>query len=265
MDLKLKGKRAVVCAASKGLGLAIAKELYAEGVQLLICARGESELVKAADEIAAYAKRADKPQTLVADLSIPAQAQNFARQAQELLGGVDVLVNNIGGPPPSSAEATSLDAWRKGFDQIFLSATLLTQAVIPAMKSQKFGRIITVTSLSVSEPIDHLVVSTAMRTAVTTFMKTLSKETAAFGITVNTVQPGVIHTDRIVSLRRSKAERDGTTLESEISKTANAIPMGRLGEPKELADVVTFLASPLASYMTGVNIPVDGGMKSSWN
>ena len=163
------------------------------------------------------------------------------------------------------AESTSLDAWRKGFDQIFLSAVRMTQALVPGMKSQNFGRVITITSLSVVEPIDHLVVSTAMRTAVTTFMKTLSKETAAHGITVNTVQPGVIHTDRIVNLRRAKAEREGSTLEAEITKTAKAIPMGRLGEPKELADLVAFLASPLASYITGANIPVDGGMKASWH
>jgi 3-oxoacyl-[acyl-carrier protein] reductase len=265
MDLRLKGKKAIVCAASKGLGLAIAKSLYAEGAELLICARGEAELKKAADEIAKATHRSDLPKTLAVDLSIPSETERFADYALKTLGGVDVLVNNIGGPPPSSAEATSLEAWRKGFDQVFLSATRLTQAVIPAMKSQHFGRIITVTSLSVVEPIDHLVVSTAMRTAVTTFMKTLSKELAPHDITVNTVQPGVIHTDRIVNLRRAKAERDGTTLDEEISKTAKSIPMRRLGEPKELADLVAFLASPLASYITGVNIPVDGGMKASWN
>jgi 3-oxoacyl-[acyl-carrier protein] reductase len=265
MDLRLKGKRAIVCAASKGLGLAIAKELYLEGATLLICARGASELKNAADEIARYARRSEPPKISIVDLSIPSEAERFASEAASTLGGVDILVNNIGGPPPSSAEATSLDAWRKGFDQIFLSAVRLTQAVIPTMKSQNFGRIITITSLSVAEPIDHLVVSTAMRTAVTTFMKTLSKETASHGITVNTVQPGVIHTDRIVSLRLAKAEREGTSLETEIAKTAKAIPIGRLGEPKELADLVTFLASPLASYITGANIPVDGGMKASWN
>jgi 3-oxoacyl-[acyl-carrier protein] reductase len=136
--------------------------------------------------------------------------------------------------------------------------------MIPAMKAQKHGRIITITSLSVLEPIDHLVVSTAMRTAVTAFMKTLSKEVAPFGITANTVLPGVIHTDRIVNLRKAKAERDGSTLAFEMEKTAKTIPMGRLGEPHELASLVAFLASEKASFITGANIPVDGGMRHAW-
>jgi 3-oxoacyl-[acyl-carrier protein] reductase len=132
------------------------------------------------------------------------------------------------------------------------------------MKNRHFGRIITITSLSVFEPIDHLVVSTSMRTAVTAYMKTLSKEVAPFGITANTVLPGVIQTDRIMNLRKAKAARDGTTLESEIDKTIKAIPAGRLGKPEELAELIGFLASDHASYITGANIPVDGGMRHSW-
>lgn len=264
MDLKLSGKKAVVCASSQGLGLAVAKELYAEGVNVLICARSEESLKRAAQEIASYANRKDLPLTLTADLSNPSTVLQFADQAKKMLGGLDILVNNVGGPPPSSAETTTLEAWRKGFEQIFLSATLLTQSVLPVMKAQNFGRIITITSLSVLEPIDHLVVSTSMRTAVTAFMKTLSKEVASFGITANTVLPGVIHTDRIVNLRKAKAERDGTSLELEMDKTAKTIPLGRLGKPEELASLVAFLASPKASYITGVNIPVDGGMRHAW-
>lgn len=264
MDLQLKGKRALVCASSQGLGLAIAKELFAEGCELLICARNQTELSRASVAIAHHAGRSRAPHTLTADLANPSGLQEFANKAMEMLGGIDILVNNVGGPAPSSAEATSLEAWRKGFDQIFLSATLMTQAVLPRMKEQKFGRIITITSLSVVEPIDHLVVSTAMRTAVTTFMKTLSKEMAPYGITANTVLPGVIHTDRIINLRRAKAEREGTSVDIEMDRTARAIPMGRLGRPEELADLVTFLASPRSSYITGANIPVDGGMRHSW-
>jgi 3-oxoacyl-[acyl-carrier protein] reductase len=264
MDLGLRGKRAIVCASSKGLGLAVAKELSAEGCELVICARNQEDLARAAAEISLHSGRGYTPHTLVADLSDPSSLQEFAEKAIKLLGGVDVLINNVGGPPPSSAEATTLDGWKNGFDQIFLSAVLLTQAVLPKMKEQKYGRIITITSLSVLEPIDHLVVSTAMRTAVTAFMKTLSKELAPFGITANTVLPGVIHTDRIVNLRKAKASRDGTSLDLEMEKSAKAIPLGRLGTPEELAGLIAFLASSRASYITGANIPVDGGLRHSW-
>ncbi len=264
MDLLLKGKKAIVCAASQGLGLAIAKELFAEGANVLICARHPSNLEAAAGSIADHAKRHDRPHTLVADLSQPTNLSPFANEALNRLGGIDILINNIGGPPPSTAEMTSQEAWQTGFNQIFLSATMLTQSMIPTMKAQKFGRIITITSLSVLEPIDHLVVSTSMRTAVTAFMKTLSKEVAPFGITANTVLPGVIHTNRIVGLRQAKAERNGTSLVVEMASTAKAIPMGRLGLPEELAHLVAFLASPKAGYITGANIPVDGGMRHGW-
>ena len=232
MDLGLKGKKAIVCASSKGLGLAVAKELAAEGSSLVLCARNQEELSRAVAEISELTGRGVVPHALVADLSDPKAINDFAMKAMTLLGGIDILVNNIGGPPPSSAE--------------------------------NYGRIITITSLSVLEPIDHLVVSTAMRTAVTAFMKTLSKELAPFGITANTVLPGVIHTDRIVNLRKAKASRDGTTLAAEMEKSAKAIPMGRLGRPEELAGLVAFLASSRASYMTGTNIPVDGGLRHSW-
>lgn len=264
MELGLKGKRALVCASSKGLGLAIAKRLYAEGCELILCARDKAALQHAAADVSRFAERVKEPQIMIMDLSKPDNIPAFAQQVIRDLGGIDILVNNVGGPPPSSAQDTTADAWRSGFDQIFLSAVLLTQALIPEMKAQKWGRVITVTSLSVVEPIDHLVVSTAMRTAVTTYMKTLSKELGLWNITANTVLPGVIHTDRIVHLRKSRAEREGTSLEIEMDKTAMTIPMGRLGKPEELADLVGFLASERASYITGANIPVDGGLRHSW-
>lgn len=264
MELGLKGKKALVCASSKGLGLAVARRLYAEGCELVMCARDKIELQKAAADVASFAGRVKEPQIIAIDLSRAEVISEFAKQAVHALGGIDILVNNVGGPPPSSAQDTSADAWRQGFDQIFLSAVLLTQALTPSMKDQKWGRVITLTSLSVVEPIDHLVVSTAMRVGVTAFMKTLSKELAPWNVTANTVLPGVIHTDRIVNLRKSKAERDGTSLDAEMDKTARSIPMGRLGRPEELADLVAFLASECSSYITGANIPVDGGLRHSW-
>jgi len=265
MELNLKGKKVIVCAASKGLGFAVARRLHLEGCEILMCSRNADDLRLSVEKITRDNPANQPPKYLSVDLSKPDNIGQFAMKAQEMLGRVDILINNVGGPPPSSAQGTSLEQWQSGFNQIFLSAVLLTQALTPGMKKNKFGRVITLTSLSVFEPIEHLVVSTAMRTAVTAFMKTLSKETAPFGITANTVLPGVIHTDRIVNLRKAKAERDGTTLESELEKTKNSIPMGRMGTPEELADIVAFLASERASYITGVNIPVDGGMRHSWS
>lgn len=264
MELNLKGKKAIVCAASKGLGFAIASRLHLEGCEILMCARNAEDLKSAVDKIARENTTAKPPKHLSVDLSKPENILPFANRASELLGGVDILINNVGGPSPSSAQATSAEQWQTGFNQIFMSAVLLTQTLTPAMKKNNFGRVITLTSLSVFEPIEHLVVSTAMRTAVTAFMKTLSRELAPFGITANTVLPGVIQTDRIVNLRKAKAEREGSTLESELEKTKCSIPMGRMGTPEELADLVAFIASERASYITGVNIPVDGGLRHSW-
>jgi 3-oxoacyl-[acyl-carrier protein] reductase len=171
------------------------------------------------------------------------------------------LINNTGGPTPSSAATTTAEAWRLGYEQLVSATIALTQAVLPGMRERGFGRIITVTSTSVVEPIPMLAVSTAMRSAVTGFCKTLAHEVAAEGVTVHTVMPGVIHTARTEALRKAKAEREKTSLETELEKTRLQIPMKRLGKPEEFADVVVFLASARASYLTGLNIAVDGGAR----
>ena len=259
MDLHLKGLKALVCASSQGLGLAIAKALAREGVDLFLCARGEDALFSARDQI--VREFGVTVEAMAIDLAQRGAPSRLADEAKRRLGQVDILVNNVGGPAPSPAVATSEDAWRRGFEQVFLTATLLSTSLVGPMRSRGFGRIITVTSLSVVEPIEHLVISTAMRQAVTGFSKTLATEVARDGVTVNTVLPGVIHTQRIEQLRVAKAAREGTTLDAEMTKTAASIPCGRLGRPEEFADVVAFLASPRASYITGAQIPVDGGLK----
>jgi 3-oxoacyl-[acyl-carrier protein] reductase len=262
MDLQLRGKKALVCASSRGLGYATAEALAAEGTELCLSARDEKALTEAARRLEQlYHVRVHH---VAADLSQSGAPEGLARAAQSLLGQVDILVNNVGGPAPSAAAATGAEAWRKGFEQVFLSSTLLATAVAPGMRERRFGRIVTITSLSVVEPIEHLVVSTAMRLAVTGFAKTLSQEVAADGVTVNTVMPGVIHTQRIEELRQAKATREGSTLDKEMERTAQAIPARRLGRPEELGDLVAFLCSPRAGYITGANIPVDGGLRKSW-
>jgi 3-oxoacyl-[acyl-carrier protein] reductase len=263
MDLRLTGKKALICASSRGLGFASAKQLAAEGCDIFLCARTEKELALAASAI--EAPKGVRVFYKAADLSIVGSSTALLNDVKSKLGGLDILVNNVGGPTPSSAATTSVEAWQNGFDQLFMSAVSLSQAVIPDMIKYKFGRIITITSLSVVEPIDHLAVSTAMRLAVTGFSKTLATEVAEHGVTVNTVMPGVIHTQRIENLRLAKAERDGTTLSTEMDKTAKIIPAKRLGQPEELAALIAFLASPVASYITGANIPVDGGLRKAWS
>ena len=262
MDFQLKGHNALVCASSRGLGLATAMALAREGVQVFLTARNAEALAAAAAEIRGHT--GVKVEYAAMYLNSPDAPRRLAKLAQDRLGRIDILVNNIGGPPPTKATDTTAAQWRAGFEQVFLTAVELTNALLPAMRAAHFGRIITITSLSVLEPIENLVISTAMRLAITGFTKTLATEVAQDGVTVNTILPGVIHTDRIEDLRRAKAERSGTTLAEEMQKTEQLIPAGRLGRPDELAAFVAFLASKQAGYITGTHTPIDGGMRRGW-
>lgn len=262
MDLGIQGKKALVCASSRGLGRAIAECLAREGAELFLTGRDETTLADAAADIERQTGR--KPMIKAVDMSVVANVEELVSEVSSRFGTIDILINNIGGPSPSAAHATETEQWQQGFDQIFQSAVTLTRRLLPAMQEKKFGRIITVTSLSVVEPIDHLAVSTAMRAAVTAFHKNLATEVAASGVTCHTVMPGVIHTQRIENLRSARAERQGTTLAEEMEKTKQTIPMGRLGRPEELADVVAFLCSVRASYVTGLNLAVDGGLRKGF-
>lgn len=262
MDLQLRGKKALVCAASSGLGYASAASLAAEGVELIICARRNDQLIAAAEKLQTMHHVRVLP--IVADLAKADDVTALSKQVQREFGHIDILVNNTGGPAPTAAYATEDAAWQNGFNQLFLSATRLTREFLPAMREQRFGRIITITSLSAVEPIEHLAVSNAMRAGVSAFAKTLSREIAAENVTVNTVMPGVIHTPRIEDLRRNTAARKGTTLDEEMRATADTIPSKRMGKPQELGDLVCFLASPRAGYITGQNIAVDGGLSKGW-
>src|SRR5262245_1709912 len=257
MDTGLQGKVALVAAASQGLGRAIAEGLAAEGANLTLCARGEEALVGTGQAIAH--ERGVEVHTVAADLSRPEGIARIAEEAQRRFGRVDVLVTNAGGPPVGSFEDDVWSVWQRAVELTLRSAVELTRAVLPGMRKRKWGRVIHVTSLVVKQPIDGLMLSTSIRSAVTGFSRTLANEVAAEGITVNTILPGFMNTERVVELNEVTAAREGVAVDVVERRTREQIPMRRIGEPRELAALAVFLASEQASYITGQSIAVDGG------
>lgn len=239
MDLGLAGKRALVMGASSGLGKAIARALRAEGAMVAVCARGPERLQETARELGATA--------IACDLSVPGAGEGVVRQALEALGGLDILVCNTGGPPAGRFEELSSAQWQAGFQGLFMSTLDAIRAALPTMRAHGFGRILLVTSVAAKEPIANLTVSNALRAGLLGLTNSLSREVAAHGVTVNALLPGYTRTERLVEL--------GVTDE----QLASQIPAGRLGQPEELADLTTFLASERAAYVTGQAIACDGG------
>jgi len=247
---------ALVCAASKGLGRASAEALARDGLRVAICARGREALAGTA---AALEAAGGDVLALEADLR---RAEDVARVVEATVarfGALDVLVTNTGGPPSGPFLSLDDQAWSEAIDSLLLSVVRLCRLAIPHMRARGGGRIIHITSISVKQPIEGLVLSNALRSAVTSLAKTLSVELAADNILVNCVAPGYTRTDRVIELADQSAAREGTTRGAIEARMLSRIPMGRMGEPKEFGDVVAFLASPAASYVTGVTIPVDGG------
>ncbi len=257
MDLGIEGKVALVSAASRGLGRAIALELARERCHVIVSARGEDQLRAAADEIA----RETGAQVLahVADVSQLEQVASLASAARERFGRIDILVNNAGGPPPGPFDAHDAAAWRGAFDLTLRSAVELTRRVLPDMRSHGWGRVLNVTSIAVKQPVDGLMLSNSLRAAVTGFARTLANEVAADGITVNNLLPGYTRTERVEQLAHELAQRGDSVPERVVAGWEDQIPMGRLGEPSELASLAAYLASERASYITGQSIAVDGG------
>ncbi len=257
MDLGLKGKVAFVAGASQGLGKAVAMELAREGARLAICALDDPELPKAVEEI--------KTRTgcdiigIPADVSNPDDARNFIKKALEYYETVDILVNNAGGPPSKTFLEIDDELWHFGFRLNLLSTIVMTREVVPIMKEKRWGRIINMTSVSVKQPIDGLILSNTIRMGVVGFAKSLSNELAPYNVTVNNVCPGYTLTDRVRNLAKVTAEKEGVTPEEVIKRWEAQIPMGRLGTPEEFAALVTFLASEQAGYITGASIHIDGG------
>lgn len=250
MKIDLGGKRALVLGASGGLGSAIARGLVEAGATVAVSSRSADRL-RAAVPGAAH--------VLDADLAAPDSGSRLADAATRALGGVDILVNNSGGPPPSQALTTGEAVWREQFDAMVLSLVALTGALVPGMRERRWGRVVTVASSGVVAPIPNLVVSNALRSALLGWSKTLAAEVAADGVTVNLVLPGRIATSRVEALDRANAERSGRSVAEIEAAALAAIPAGRYGTPDEFAAAAVFLASPQAAYITGTALRVDGG------
>jgi len=257
MDLGLEGKVALVAAASRGLGRAIATELAVEGASVSMCARDTASLERAQRDIESRTGR--QPLAITADVSRPDDVARFVDATLARFGRVDVLVTNAGGPPAGLFESHDAAAWENAFRLTLASVVELARRVLPGMKERKWGRIVNVTSIAVKQPVDYLILSNSLRAAVTGFARTLATEVAPFGITVNNVLPGYTRTERIEALAAARSTGEGITKAAAFEDWERQIPARRLGEPDELAALTAFLASERAAYITAQSIAVDGG------
>lgn len=257
MDLGLKGKVAIVAAASKGLGRAVAAELAREGARVAICARDAGMLERAAGEIAAATGAELLHRAL--DVTDRAAVEAFVAAAEQRWGRVDICVTNAGGPPAKPFAETTPADWTAAAELTLLSAVWLARAALPRMQRRGWGRFVAITSVSVKQPIDGLLLSNSLRAAVTGMVRTIANEYARHGITANNVCPGYTLTERLDELAATLARDAGLPREKIIERWTSQIPAGRLGKPEELAALVAFLCSERAAYITGASIAVDGG------
>ena len=257
MDLGLQGKTALVLAGGGGLGRAIARALASEGANVAV-AGVRADSIAATQ--AALASMGSKSISLLWDLADLSQIDGNVAKVERELGPVDILVNNTGGPPPTPASGQDPAVWSKQFQSMVLSVIATTDRVLPNMRARHWGRVITSTSSGVAAPIPNLAISNTLRLSLVGWSKTLAREVARDGITANIVAPGRIATGRIKFLDEAKAKREGRSVEEVEAENATTIPIGRLGKPEEYGDVVAFLSSERAAYITGSVIRVDGGL-----
>lgn len=257
MHAGLTGKAALVCAASRGLGKAAARGLAAEGASVAICARSQGPLEAAAEEI--RAETGAVVLALVADVSRQADVVRVVEETVRRLGRLDILVTNSGGPKAGLFGAISDADWRDAVDLVLLSAVRLCSEAVPHMRRVGGGRIVHITSVSAKQPIPGLMLSNALRPAVTGFAKTLAAELARDNILVNCVAPGYTRTERVVALAQAAAAREGAALDAIQARNIQEIPLGRMAEPEDIADAIVFLASERSRSITGTTLAVDGG------
>lgn len=242
MDPGLAGRRAAVAAASRGLGFACAHALAAEGARVAVCGRSKERITEAAARLGREAV------PLVADVADPEEARRFVTEARDALGGLDILVTNAGGPPPGTFATAPFEEYPRALALNLLSVVTMCQEAVPGMQAQRFGRVVAITSIAVRQPIPTLILSNTARAGATGFLKTLAREVAADGVTVNSVQPGLHETERLIEVYGD-----------DLPAQAAPIPAGVLGRPEDFGAVVAFLCSEQARFITGAAIPVDGG------
>lgn len=261
MDLHLNDKTVLVTASSAGIGKAAAELFIGEGCRVAISSSNKENLKRAVDEIKSQYNL--EPLWEQCDINNPSEIEDLVKHVQNNFGTIDVLVNNCGGPTPGFFEDLSDEKWEYAFEQVLMSAVRFTRLVLPGMKEKNWGRIINVTSLSVKQPVDNLILSNSLRSGVTAFAKTLSTQVGKHNITVNNVAPGYTLTGRLYELAVARAKQRGVSHEEVLASMASEVPMKRLARPDEVASMVVYLASEQAGYITGQTIVVDGGVIKS--
>jgi 3-oxoacyl-[acyl-carrier protein] reductase len=258
MDLGIKDRVALVAASSRGLGQAVARGLAKEGAKLALCARTSAELDSAAEEI--RSETSAEVMTRALDVTSYDGVRAFVAAVIERFGRLDICVANAGGPPAKSFAETTIADWRAAADLNLMSTVYFAREALPAMQRQRWGRFISITSVAVKQPVEGLVLSNAVRSGVVGLIKTLANEYGRYGVLVNNVCPGYTATARLVELSRTMAAKEQVNPEEIEERWARQTAVGRLGRPEEFADLVVFLASERAAYITGVSIAVDGGL-----
>ncbi len=257
MDLHLTNRVALVAAASQGLGFATALQLAREGALVAICSRTEAHIDAAVDAI--QAETGQRVLGLRADVTRPEDIETLIERVVEEYGGLDILVTNAGGPPPGAFETITDEQWLDAINLTLMSAVRLIRTALPHLRLSTAPSVLTITSISVKQPITNLILSNSIRLAVIGLTKTLALELGAEGIRFNSILPGWTETERVHNLLRARAEKNQTSLEEEVAKQASQSPFKRMATPEEFARVAAFLCSPAASYLTGTMISVDGG------